>query len=91
MQKALREVEARFHRAQRDAEDVGDVLIGEPLQVSQNDGHAIVIRKPIDGLTDQTLTLLGFEHQRRIIDGGEGRNLGILGRRTSDVLADGGH
>ena len=72
MQKTLSEVEARFHCAQRDAEDLGDVLIGEPLQVSQNDGHAIVIRKAIDGLTDQTRTLLGFEELGWIVDVGEG-------------------
>ncbi len=60
-QETLAEVDARFDRAAWDAEDIGDLLIGEPFEISQDDRDAIVRWESINSPTDEVLQLLGFE------------------------------
>src|SRR3954471_13479688 len=43
-------VDARAHRAERAAHDLGDLLVGEPLDITQHHGSAKVRRQGVECL-----------------------------------------
>src|ERR687896_347332 len=60
-------MQARHHRAHGDVEDLGDLLVGEPLHVRQEDGQAELLRQGRQRVLD---VLVG--EGRRVLLGNEG-------------------
>jgi hypothetical protein len=77
-QKVFAEVDARFNRAEWDAKDFGDLLIGEPFQISQDDRDTVMRWQRIDRSTNKALPLLVFEQRRWVSGDGEGGNVGVF-------------
>src|SRR2546423_6645353 len=54
-----RAVHARFHRGQADAERLGDVGVGQPLDVVHHEGGPVVGRQAADGALEHLAQLAG--------------------------------